>query len=363
MGEKRIKVCVDRVLSSEQLLQAAAKAIKENPVNTPAIRFSPGMGALPMPPAYMALLTGKKWKNGRALRVRFLDGEPPVQAKVEQYANEWSEYANLKFVFGNHPESEIRISFQQEGSWSYIGMEALGVPTNEPTMNFGWLRPDTPEEEYSRVVVHEFGHALGCIHEHQNPGSNIPWDKEAVYRYYMGPPNNWTKEQIDLNLFQRYGRTVTQFTEFDPKSIMLYAIPNEFTIGDYEVGWNTRLSETDKKFIGANYPLEEKALVELKIGDHPTRGEIGKHGEEDLFKFVVRKRGQYIVETRGRTDVVMTLFGPDDQTKLVAEDDDSGRAGNAKIISEMGKGTYYALIRHYRPTGTGKYSIWVREEK
>ncbi len=46
----------------------------------------------------------------------------------------------------------------------------------------GWLEPDTPNDEYRRVVLHEFGHALGGIHEHQSPASGvIPWDKPKVY--------------------------------------------------------------------------------------------------------------------------------------------------------------------------------------
>jgi len=359
MSEKAIEVCTDRVLPPDLALQAATAAIKENPANLPVVKFSPGMGALPMPPVFMAVLTGKKWKNGRTLRVRFLDGVHEVQAKVDNYAKEWSQHANIGLAFGIDPEAEIRISFRQQGSWSYIGTESLVVAANEPTMNFGWLNTDTPEEEYSRVVIHEFGHALGCIHEHQSPAANIPWDKEAVYRYYMGPPNNWSKEEIDLNLFQRYSREITQFTEFDRTSIMLYATPNEFTIGDYEVGWNRELSEMDKRFIGTAYPREEKPVNELKIGAKPTPAEIGEHGEEDPFKFDVQKKGRYIIETQGRTDVVMTLFGPDDRAQLVAEDDDSGSDGNAKIATDLEKGTFYILIRHYRPTGTGKYSISV----
>ena len=38
-------------------------------------------------------------------------------------------------------------------------------------MNYGWLEPDTELREYQRVVRHEFGHALGMIHEHQNPAA------------------------------------------------------------------------------------------------------------------------------------------------------------------------------------------------
>lgn len=210
-----------------------------------------------LPPSdTIAMLKDYKWKQGQTIHVRFLDGVPEVQNKVEKYAKIWEKYANLKFDFGNNPDAEIRISFKKPGSWSYLGTYCKEIKDkSEPTMNYGWLHPNTPEVEYSRVVLHEFGHALGCIHEHQNPDANIPWDKEAVYKYYMGPPNNWNKEQVDSNIFARYSEDMTNFTEFDPTSIMLYSVPNEHTIGDYEAVGGVTLSEKDKEFIGQMYPF------------------------------------------------------------------------------------------------------------
>jgi hypothetical protein len=93
-----------------------------------------------------------------------------VQEKVEHYASQRSQYANIRFeFFADDPDAEIRISFQQSGSWSAVGTDALVeeyFPKTEPTMNFGWLKPGLAEEEYLGVVLHEFGHALGMIHEH-----------------------------------------------------------------------------------------------------------------------------------------------------------------------------------------------------
>jgi Matrixin len=180
-----------------------------------------------------------------------------VQAKVEQYARQWEQYANINFQFVDGKNAVIRISFEQDGSWSALGTDALVeeyFPKNEPTMNYGWLTPNSEEDDYSSVVLHEFGHALGMIHEHTSPVNGIQWNKEAVYESLSGPPNRWDKETIDFNMFERYTITQTQFTEFDPHSIMLYSFPKEWTLNGMSFPVNTVLSEKDKKFISARYP-------------------------------------------------------------------------------------------------------------
>jgi Bacterial pre-peptidase C-terminal domain len=354
------KTCIDRIATAEQLVRAAELSIAENAANVPVVVVHPGMGVAPPTPFELAGVTGKKWQNGKRLRVRFLDGSPSVQQRVEDHAKRWCDFANVTIEFGNDADAEIRISFAQEGSWSYIGTTALAIDGAEPTMNFGWLEENTPDEEYERVVVHEFGHALFCIHEHQNPSTNIPWDKDAVYAYYMGPPNNWTKEQVDQNLFARYSQDITQFSTFDPKSIMLYPIPNEFTIGDFEVGFNTTLSDTDKSFIATIYPKGDPDVLELEVGGAPVEASIGAHGEEDRFRFDVGAGGKHVVATDGPTDVTMALLGPDDPTLLVGQDDDSGKGSNAKIEAALEPGSYEVRVRHFRPTGTGPYSLSVQ---
>ena len=202
----------------------------------------------------LAMPANKQWDR-TTLHVRFLDGDPTVKRRVEQAAAGWSQHCAIRFVFDDAADAEIRITFTLPGSWSYIGMDALAIAPEKPTMNYGWFTPFTAEEEIQRVVLHEFGHAIGCIHEHQNPTANIPWDKEAVYKYYAGPPNNWSREKTDVNLFRLYRRWGTRTTKFDRESIMLYPIPREHVKDPtFAVGWNRSLSATDINAISRWYP-------------------------------------------------------------------------------------------------------------
>lgn len=193
--------------------------------------------------------------NPVRLDVGFLDGDAGLKAEVIRTASEWSRYANADFVSSDRAVADcpIRISFKLRGAWSYLGKDALDEPADQPTMNYGWFTVQTPQEEIRRVVLHEFGHALGLAHEHFHPDGGIPWNKEKTYAWYR-EARGWDREMVDEQVFFRYGQSQTVHTELDLKSIMLYPIPAELTDGKFHTEMNAELSETDKAFIARMYP-------------------------------------------------------------------------------------------------------------
>jgi len=224
----------------------------------------------------LGTVTEKMWEPGRVLKVGFNISGAPIDIiyVVQRYAIEWERYANIKFEFvQNMATADIRIGFLPNGSYSYIGREALLIPTNATTMNLGWLT-SASDAEARRVVLHEFGHALGFIHEHSSPTANIPYDREKVYAYYALPPNSWDRATVDRNLFQKYSVSETNYSTYDPGSIMHYVVPPELTTNGIGVPFNTELSSVDKQYAGYFYPFPATpatATGTLKTGDYCDR--------------------------------------------------------------------------------------------
>jgi serralysin len=243
-----IRMCTDVFPPPGQEDYFADLARQEDPANgIPGLAQAFGCGSVL--PQRIAIITGKKWANGRTLKVAFMGGSGSQQEFVARTAAKWSLYANIGFQWGvPAASSDLRITFDaRSGAWSYTGTDCLGIPKSQATMNLGWLD--------EAVVLHEFGHSLAAIHEHQHPQGGIPWNREAVYRYYSGPPNNWDRATIDSNLFGTYSVSQTQFSAYDPKSIMHYAIDARLlTDPGKAVGWNGVLSGSDMAYIGQVYP-------------------------------------------------------------------------------------------------------------
>jgi serralysin len=205
--------------------------------------------------AKAALVKDSKWQPGDTISISFLDGTDAQKALVRRFAVEWvTNLANLRLSWETPPNTDVRISFKYSGSWSVIGTTAKNIPKNQPTMNFGWLTQDVSDEEARRVILHEFGHALGLIHEHQNPVNTIKWNKPAVIADLSGPPNNWDRATIDHNMFEQYPSNEIAGTKLDWHSIMMYPIPKSWTTDQSSAGMNNTLSDTDNKFIRTQYP-------------------------------------------------------------------------------------------------------------
>ena len=117
-------------------------------------------------------------------------------------------------------------------------------------MNFGWLTPQSSDVEIERVVLHEFGHALGLVHEHQLPAGGIIWDKPAVYNDLKF---KWSREKIEQNVFATIDPAEAAMTTLDPTSIMMYPIKKSWTVTGFSTGLNTKLSPIDIAFIHNMY--------------------------------------------------------------------------------------------------------------
>ncbi|HET7276882.1 MAG TPA: M12 family metallopeptidase [Dermatophilaceae bacterium] len=302
---------------------------------------------------------GKTWINGSTLRVRFMGGAPAEQAKAREQAAWWAEAANLAFDFGHAPDAEIRVSFDPgDGAWSMVGTDARQVPFNQATMNLGFLDGGT--------AGHEFGHAIGLAHEHSNPAGGIQWNEPVVLAALAGPPNFWDEATVRHNVFRKYSVDQINGTVFDPDSIMLYSFPASWTLNGVATHANDVLSALDQVFVAgaAMYPkdaLTPPSATLLEVDGPKVKAAIGTLGEEDLYRFAVDEDGVYDIATRGVTDVYMKLFGPDSETALVEEDDDSGYGLNARITTALLPGHYLVQIRHHSTSGTGSYSIRVRK--
>ena len=193
-------------------------------------------------------VNGRLWPNGSVLKVKLLGGTAQQRRYFTDAFIEWEKVVNLTVSYVTTGNADIRCSFVSgQGSWSYIGTDAKGIPQTQATINIGWLGSD--------VCLHEIGHALGMAHEQSSPKSTICWDKEAVYKALGGPPNNWSRATVDWNVFRKMTENEASASVFDPLSIMQYSVPASWLCQPSSgIPGGKVLSPIDKSFMASKYP-------------------------------------------------------------------------------------------------------------
>ncbi|HSH47035.1 MAG TPA: hypothetical protein VK991_00380, partial [Halomonas sp.] len=215
---------------------------------------------------------------------------------------------------------------------------------------FGWDLTRDPRGV--DTPIHEIGHALGFPHEHQNPFSGIVWDEEAVYAYFGGSPNYWSRETTFHNVLRKLPAAEVEGSPWDPDSIMHYGFPAGLIVEPeaYREGLRPApgLSKQDIAEVRHFYPaLEDANNARLE----PLQLEFLSlaPGEQKNLSLAPQSTSDYTIQTFGRSDTVMVLFEEvDGKLRYVTGDDDSGTRQNARLSVRLQRGRRYVLrVRLY----------------
>jgi len=247
-----------------------------------------------------------RWKPGGTVNVAFLGGNVSLHKAIERVANEWTQYANIRFDFGYDPTknayrqwsrgdktyaARIRISFDQPGHYSAVGTESVNpdpklFPPNRESMNFSAFDvqyPNAMPDAWEAIVRHEFGHALGLWHEHQKPicTREIRWTDDGVHKTayaYYSEILNWPPGYTDSNL--RPPSSVDDVLGDGDKvnldSILIYLLPPEILVnGEKSPCFTKKLpvvfSELDKQAVRRAYPSDpNEVLAEARAAKVPA---------------------------------------------------------------------------------------------
>lgn len=254
-SEYPILTCRPVLPVPEDLFAAAKTAVDINPANAvPVAHYAAATGDV-LPPERIAVLTSKYWgARGVRLSVSFMDSPNAATRRlILAHANFWGKKANVKFS-ETRDTGQVRVARTPgEGYYSYLGVDILHVPKSVQTMNLDSFTEETPESEYRRVVIHEFGHTLGMPHEHQraaiirllDPARTI-----AVFQRDYGWDAETTRQQVLTPLSERS----LMGTAADVESIMAYSFSAECTKNGKAIPGGLDLDPADIAFSAKIYP-------------------------------------------------------------------------------------------------------------
>lgn len=274
----------------------------------------------------------QRWIPGSAVRIAFLDGDSDLHCDVMEATQEITDSCNLAFDFGETQDgefrrwtendteyaAEIRVSFDKAGYFSLVGTDSIdanigspfgsvGGRANQASLNLGGYairRPST----WRGTVRHEFLHAVGFHHAHQNMRgpcqASFRWEDDegyqptrdsrgqfvpdhngkrpGIYTYLAGFPNFWNRAKVDHNLKTEEDPNLVA-GPFEPESVMLYRFPDHFYRSPGSrcapQGNGETLSAGDKRGLQLLYPGVQAQVEAVVTGQQEILAAIEPPGQ------------------------------------------------------------------------------------
>ena len=190
------------------------------------------------------------WPQFSTIRISLMGMTNEQEQFTKDNINKWAPYVNLTFEFTDGPDGDIRFVANNNvsGGYSYVGTRAqTDVAADQPTGEIGF--EGGLNEFNAGTIIHEFGHALALLHEHQHPEHTLDYNWEQIRQDYE---DQKIPHLVDVNFAEISSGIVK--SDYDQSSVMHYSFPAKYLKSGSAVEARNDVSEKDKAFAMSLYP-------------------------------------------------------------------------------------------------------------